>query len=58
MNKIANYEIIVNVNENFVRLNEILKLGGSSEKLFKLIGQIYQKEFTQTLVDMYKENDE
>ncbi len=54
MNKIANYEIEVKVNNRFVRKNDIEKLTGSSNKLFKLIGKIEQKDFEITLKEMYE----
>lgn len=55
MNQIAGYEIKVKVNPAFVRENEIIRLSGSSEKLFGLIGIVGQKEFTKTLKDMYND---
>jgi nucleoside-diphosphate-sugar epimerase len=54
MNKIAGYEIEVKINPAFVRKNEIKKLTGSSEKLFKMIKKIEQKNFEKTLLDIYK----
>ncbi len=55
MCEIAKYSIIVKVNPNFVRVNEITKLSGSTDKLFKLIGKIEQKELKETLTNMFKE---
>lgn len=54
MNKIANYNIKININQNFIRRNEIIKLSGSPNKLFGLVGEIHQKDFLKTLTDMYK----
>lgn len=55
MNTIAGYEIAVNINPKFVRKNEIVRLSGSSSKLNKLIGEVEQKEFVDTLKDMYND---
>tara|TARA_B100000787_G_C16134123_1_gene268818 strand:+ start:140 stop:1021 length:882 start_codon:yes stop_codon:yes gene_type:complete len=55
MNKIANYEINVSINQAFVRKNEINKLVGSPNLLFELIGEIEQKDFIFTLGEMYGE---
>lgn len=55
MNKIAGYEIEIKVNPAFVRKNEIVRLSGSPDKLFGLVGQIEQKDFTETLKDMYND---
>ena len=54
MNKISNYNIEVKVNPAFVRKNEIKSLTGSTVKLFGMIGYIKQKEFKDTLVEMYE----
>ncbi len=54
MNKISNYNIEVKVNPAFVRKNEIKSLTGSAVKLFGMIGYIKQKEFKDTLVEMYE----
>lgn len=55
MNEIAGYKIVIKVNQKFVRSNEIIRLSGSSSKLFNLIGIINQKEFEETLKDMYND---
>lgn len=54
MNKIAGYEIKINVNPRFVRKNEIKKLIGSKKKLVSLIGEVPQKELKETLKEMYE----
>jgi nucleoside-diphosphate-sugar epimerase len=54
MNKIARYEIEVEVNPDFVRKDEIKKLIGSSKKLFSLIGKIEQISFEDTLRKMFE----
>ena len=54
MNNIAGYKIKVSVNPAFVRKDEIKSLTGSSEKLFKLIGLIENKDFKDTLEEMYR----
>ncbi|MCD6433176.1 MAG: GDP-mannose 4,6-dehydratase [Sulfurimonas sp.] len=54
MNKIAGYEIEVKVNKEFIRKDEIKTLTGSTKKLFELIGEVKQKEFKQTLRDMFE----
>lgn len=53
MNDIANYEIEVKVNPAFVRVNEISKLVGSTERLFSLIGPIDSIDTRTTLSNMY-----
>lgn len=53
MNDIAGYDIEVKVNPAFVRHDEIKTLTGSSKKLFGLIGKVKQKEFEQTLREMF-----
>jgi GDP-6-deoxy-D-talose 4-dehydrogenase len=53
MNKIVGYEMVIKVNPLFIRENEIIKLSGSTKKLFSLVGEIKQKNFIQTLEDMY-----
>lgn len=55
MNEIAGYNIEVKVNPAFVRKNEIKSLTGSNVKLFSMIGDIKQKEFRDTLVEMYED---
>lgn len=53
MNSIAGYEIAVDVNPDFVRANDVLKLVGSNEKLFSLVGEIERTPFINTLEWMY-----
>jgi nucleoside-diphosphate-sugar epimerase len=55
MNMIAGYDIEVKVNPAFVRKNEIVRLSGSPDKLFSLVGKIEQKHFIETLKDMYND---
>jgi len=55
MNEIANYSIKVEVNPAFVRKDDIVSLSGSTTKLFSLIGEVPQKEFSSLLKTMYKE---
>ena len=55
MNKISGYQINISVNPLFIRENEIINLSGSCNKLFSLIGEIKQKDFYETLEDMYNE---
>ncbi|MCK9473779.1 GDP-mannose 4,6-dehydratase [Sulfurimonas sp.] len=52
MNELSGYKIEVKINPDFVREGEIKTLTGSSEKLFKAIGEVKQKEFKQTLREM------
>lgn len=52
MNKLAGYEINVEVNSAFVRKDEIKSLTGSTDKLFELIGCVNQKPFEETLRGM------
>lgn len=54
MNALAGYEIEIKVNPLFVRQNEITSLSGSTNKLFASVGIVEQKEFRQTLKDMYE----
>ncbi len=54
MNEIAGYEIEVQVDKRFIRKNDIKKLIGSNKKLFSLIGEVKQKDFKQTLKEMYE----
>ncbi|MGB3750235.1 MAG: GDP-mannose 4,6-dehydratase [Arcobacteraceae bacterium] len=54
MNKIAKYTIKVEVNPAFVRKDDIASLSGSTTKLFSLIGEIPQKEFSLLLQTIYK----
>ncbi len=53
MNQIVGYKIAIKINPAFVRENEIVRLSGSTEKLFGLIGAVNQKKFMKTLEDMY-----
>jgi len=53
MNDIARYDIKVAVNPSLVRQGEIKTVIGSPNKLFSLVGEIHQKEFSGTLRDMY-----
>lgn len=55
MNEIACYAIKVKINPKFVRQNEIIRLSGSTDKLYSLIGNMEQKEFKNTLKDMYND---
>ncbi len=52
MNKIAGYNIKVEVNPAFVRKDEIKTLCGSSKKLFELVGSIKQRTFEDILRSM------
>lgn len=54
MNKIAGYEIEVQVNSAFVRKDEIKSLTGSCEKLYRLIGEITPKQMELTLREMFE----
>ena len=54
MNEIAGYTIKVEVNPSFVRKNEIKSLTGLSDKLFGFIGEVKQKEFKDTLREMFE----
>ena len=54
MNEIAGYKIKVEVNPAFVRQDEIKSLTGSTQKLFGMIGKIEQKNFEETLKDMFE----
>lgn len=56
MNEIAGYKIEVRVNPAFVRRDEIKNLTGSNSKLFSIIADIEQKDFKETLQDMFKGN--
>lgn len=53
MNDIAGYKIKIEINDCFVRKNEIKFLSGSTEKLFNLMGKIEQKDIKMTLKEMY-----
>lgn len=54
MDRIAGYNIKVKVNPKFIRVNEIKSLTGSPKKLFSLVGEISQKDFKETLKDMFE----
>jgi len=54
MNEIAGYEIEVQVNPAFVRKDEIKSLTGSPKKLFDMLGVMKQKDFRDTLKDMFE----
>ncbi len=57
MNKIAGYEIEVEVNPLFVRPNEIKILGGDNNKLTNLVGFKPDIKLEKTLLDMYNEKN-
>lgn len=54
MNEMAGYEINVAVNPAFIREHEVLKLAGSPEKLFSLIGDTKLYAVENTLRWMYE----
>lgn len=54
MNDIAEYSIDVKINPEFIRKDEIKTLTGSPKKLFELIGHVTQKEFKDTLREMFE----
>lgn len=54
MQKIAGYKINVEVNPAFVRKDDIKTLTGSPKKLFELIGEVPQKDFNNTLREMFE----
>lgn len=54
MNDIAGYTIKVEVNQAFVRKDDIASLSGSTTKLFSLIGEVPQKEFATLLKTIYE----
>lgn len=54
MDEVAGYKIMIKINPAFVRENEIVSLSGSTDKLFALVGEVNQKDFKQTLKDMYE----
>lgn len=56
MQEIAGYKIDVKVNPAFVRKDEIKTLTGSTEKLFSLVGKVEQKDFKETLKEMFGGN--
>jgi GDP-6-deoxy-D-talose 4-dehydrogenase len=55
MNKLADYKIEVKVNPAFVRKDEIKSLTGSTDKLFKMIGNIEYSDIKQLLEKMLKD---
>ena len=54
MNEISGYKIEVEVNPEFVRKGEIKSLTGSTKELFEVVGKIKQKDFIDTLREMYE----
>jgi len=54
MSDIAGYKIKVEINPKFVRKDEIKTLKGSPKKLFSLIGEVKQRDFRETLKDMFE----
>jgi len=52
MNQIAQYNIKVKVNSDFVRKDDIKTLTGSPKELFKIVGDVKQKDFKSTLKAM------
>ncbi|NPA61751.1 MAG: NAD-dependent epimerase/dehydratase family protein [Epsilonproteobacteria bacterium] len=54
MDKIAGYSIDVRVNPKFIRKDEIESLTGSPKKLFSIVGEVSQKDFKETLKDMFE----
>lgn len=54
MNELAGYKIEVKVNPAFVRKDEIKSLTGSPKKLFNITENIAQKNFENTLKDMFE----
>lgn len=54
LNKLAGYKIIVNVNPNFVRDNEIKELYGTNKKLTSTVGQYISYDFEDTLKWMFE----
>jgi len=53
MNKLAGYDIQIEINKNFVRANEIQSLSGSIDKLTSMIGEIPHIDLIDTLTTMY-----
>ena len=51
---IAGYKIDIRVNPKFIRKDEIKTLKGSPKKLFSLIGEMQQRDFKETLKDMFE----
>jgi len=54
INKIAKYNIKVKVNQAFVRKDDIETLTGDPAELFQTIGVVQQKDFKDTLEEMYQ----
>lgn len=54
MNVIAKYDINISINQKFVRKNEIKSLTGCNRKLFSLLGEIKQRDFKDTLGEMFE----
>lgn len=54
MNAIAGYEICVEINQAFVRANEIPKLSGSTDKLETIVGKMPHWHINDTLKRMYE----
>jgi len=54
MNNLAGYKIEVKVNPAFVRKDEIQSLTGSTDKLYKMIGEVKQKSLENTLRIMFE----
>lgn len=54
MNDIAEYKINITINQSFVRAHDIDTLVGSPKVLFDLVGEFGQKDFKQTLKEMYE----
>jgi nucleoside-diphosphate-sugar epimerase len=52
MNRMAGYEIRVEVNPDFVRKDEIKSLTGSQKRLFEVIGEVEHIAFDKTLASM------
>ncbi len=51
---LAGYKIEIRVNPKFIRKDEIKILKGSPKKLYSLIGKIKQRDFKETLKDMFE----
>lgn len=54
MNKITNYEIEVKVNKDLIRKDEIKVLIGSNKKLQNIIGFVDNRDFFDTLKEMFE----
>jgi len=54
MNEIAGYKIKVEVDNTIVRKHDIKRLIGNPNKLFNLIGKVKQRDFKETLREMYE----